>query len=451
MTGVWTKQRGVVAALAVALILLAGSTPTAHDVPNEVVVQAFVKPDGKQLHLVLRLPLILLADADLPKRGPGYLALRYVDPALQAAVATTAAQIALFEDDRRLELAGSRSRISLPSSKAFATYAEAVAHVGGPHVPPTANIFWNQGFFDAHLRYPIESDRSAFAISVGLAPGLGDSLKTSVRFLTPEGATRPYQLVGQTGRVHLDPRWHQAAGVFVASGFFHILDGVDHLLFLLCLIIPFRKFRSLLLVVSSFTVAHSVTLLASAYGIAPAGAWFPPLIETLIAASIVYMALENVVAANLRRRWLITFVFGLIHGFGFSFALRETLQFAGSHLVVSLLAFNVGVELGQILVLALCIPALGVLFRHVVAERVGTLILSVLVGHTAWHWMIDRGGALALVEWPSPVAVLPPALLSVLLLVLLIGGLAWFLIRQPAFGRFLPGAEAPRKLDRLTR
>ena len=69
MTGVWTKQRGVVAALAVALILLAGSTPTAHDVPNEVVVQAFVKPDGEQIHLVLRLPLILLADVDLPKRG----------------------------------------------------------------------------------------------------------------------------------------------------------------------------------------------------------------------------------------------------------------------------------------------------------------------------------------------------------------------------------------------
>ena len=65
--------------------------------------------------------------------------------------------------------------------------------------------------------------------------------------------------------------------------------------------------------------------------------------------------------------------------------------------------------------------------------------------------MIDRGGTLALVEWPSPVAALPPALLSGLLLVLLIGGLAWFLIRQPVFGRFLPGAEAPRKLDRLTR
>ena len=69
-----------------------------------------------------------------------------------------------------------------------------------------------------------------------------------------------------------------------------------------------------------------------------------------------------------------------MHGFGFSFALRQTLQFAGSHLLTSLLSFNVGVELGQLLVLVLLIPALDLLFRYVVAERIGTIILSALVG-----------------------------------------------------------------------
>ena len=132
----------------------------------------------------------------------------------------------------------------------------------------------------------------------------------------------------------------------------------------------------------------------------------------------------------LRRRWLITFAFGLVHGFGFSFALRETLQFAGSHLLVSLLSFNVGVEIGQILVLALSIPALTFLFRRVVAERLGTVIVSVLVAHTAWHWMVDRGATLALVQWPSPVAVLTPTSIRVLLVLLLAGGLVW-LARWP--------------------
>jgi hypothetical protein len=112
------------------------------------------------------------------------------------------------------------------------------------------------------------------------------------------------------------------------------------------------------------------------------------------------MALENIVGSNVQRRWMITFAFGLVHGFGFSFVLRETLQFAGSHLVTALLAFNVGVELGQLLVIVLLVPALGLLFR-IVPERIGTIILSALVAHTAWHWMLERGERLSQFPWPT--------------------------------------------------
>ena len=195
---------------------------------------------------------------------------------------------------------------------------------------------------------------------------------------------------GDPGIVRLDPEWHQAAWTFVKMGFHHILDGADHLLFLFCLVIPFRRFRGLIPVVTAFTVAHSITLIASAYDMAPGAPWFPPLIETLIAASIVYMALENIVVANPRRRWMITFCFGLVHGFGFSFALRQTLQFAGKHMLTSLLSFNIGVELGQIFILALMVPALAILFRYAAAERIGTIILSAFAAHSAWHWMDER-------------------------------------------------------------
>src|SRR4029077_18631684 len=146
----------------------------------------------------------------------------------------------------------------------------------------------------------------------------------------------------------------------------------------------------LIAVVSAFTAAHSITLIASAYNLGPDALWFPPLIETLIAISIVYMALENIVGSNVQRRWIISFGFGLVHGFGFSFALRQSLQFAGSHLLTSLLSFNIGVELGQLLVLSLLIPVLELLFRYVVAERMGTIILSALVAHTSWHWTTER-------------------------------------------------------------
>ena len=122
------------------------------------------------------------------------------------------------------------------------------------------------------------------------------------------------------------------------------------------------------------------------------------------AASIIYMALENIVGrVGLHRRWAITLGFGLIHGFGFSFALRETLQFAGSHMLMSLLSFNVGVELGQLTVVVLMVPVLEALFRFGVAERMGAIILSALVAHTAWHWMTDRGSELIQYQfrWPA--------------------------------------------------
>ena len=123
------------------------------------------------------------------------------------------------------------------------------------------------------------------------------------------------------------------------------------------------------------------------------------------------MAFENIVLAareagpsacrSGRRRWILALAFGLVHGLGFSFALRESLQFAGSHLLTSLLSFNAGVELGQLLVLALMVPALQLLFRFVVAERIGAILLSALVAHTAWHWTADRWGSLRQFAWPA--------------------------------------------------
>ena len=258
---------------------------------------------------------------------------------------------------------------------------------------------------------------------------LGEGLRTVAQFMPPDGSPWAYERIGVSGRVNLDLRWHQAALVFVGLGFSHIL-GVDHLLFLFCLVIPFRRFRPLLMVVTAFTVAHSVTLIMAAYELGPTRTWFPPLVETLIAASIVYMALENIVAGNLRRRGILALAFGLVHGFGFSFALRETFQLAGSHLLVSLLSFNIGVELGQILVLAVTVPALALLFRHVVAERLGTILLSVLIAYTGWHWMSARAAVLWQIGLPVPDAVLLVTFARWLVLLMLAGGAVWFLAGQ---------------------
>jgi len=416
-------------AINVALCFLSLHPAIAHDIPNDVVVQSFLRPSGDRLDLLVRVPLNALRDISFPEHPAGYLDLARVDAVLpDAATQWLSDFIDLYEGDQRLpQPRVLDTRISLPSDRSFSSYAEELAHLRGPKLPLDTNIVWNQAMLDVWFEYPIASDRSRFSIHPGLAR-LGLRVTTVLRFLPPGSAVRAFEFTGDPGLIRLDPRWYQAALQFVKLGFQHILNGTDHLLFLLCLVIPFRRLRALVPIVTAFTVAHSMTLIASAYNLAPDALWFPPLVEALIAASILYMALENIVGtATVHRRWMIAFAFGLVHGFGFSFALRETLQFAGSHLLTSLLSFNVGVELGQLLVLALMIPVLDVLFRFVVAQRMGTIILSAIVAHTAWHWMTERVDRLSQFrfEWPTLTAAQWASLLGWLTVLVALAGLVW--------------------------
>jgi hypothetical protein len=404
----------------------------AHDIPFDVNIQAFIKPEGQRLRLLVRVPLQAMRDVQVPLRGPNLVDLTRIEALLRDAAALWIGDaIEVYEGDIRLEqrsLVG--VRVSGFADKSFTSYDEALAHVTGPRLPPTSEVYWNAGLLDVLFEYPIQSDRSRFSIHPGLAR-LGVRTVTVLRFVTLGGAVRAFEYSGDPGLVRLDPRWHQAALRFVRLGFFHILDGTDHLLFLCCLVIPLRRLRVLVAVVTSFTVAHSVTLVASAYNLAPDALWFPPLVETLIAVSIVYMALENIVSARIGRRWLIAFGFGLVHGFGFSFALRDTMQFAGAHLLTSLVSFNIGVELGQLLVLVLLVPTLELVFRFVVAERIGTIILSALVVHTGWHWMLDRADRLRRYQFAWPAIDLTTVAIAMrwLTLVVVAAALVWAVSR----------------------
>ncbi len=438
--------------IALVVLLTVGTIGlNSHEIPNEVTIQTFLKPEGQGLMFLVRAPMKAMRDMDVPRRGgayPGYIDLSRIDPVLRdAATQWIGDFVKLYENDRQLPYPEVLSaRISLPSDRSFESYDQALANINGPRLPVETDLVWEEGLLDVAFAFPIQSDQSQFSISSGLTR-LGVRVNVVLRFLPPGGAERAFDVHGDPGIVRLDPRWHQAALRFVEDGFFHILDGIDHLLFLLCLVIPFRRFRSLLVVVTSFTIAHSVTLIASAYDLAPTSLWFPPLVETLIAVSIVYMAFENILYAvrerqsadvdqrALERRWAVAFGFGLIHGFGFSFALRESLQFAGSHLLTSLVSFNVGVELGQLLVLVVLIPTLNLVFRYVLAERIGTILLSALVAHTGWHWATERGAQL--LQFPVPafnVAGLTTAI-RLLLLMVVAAFLVWVLfgvVRRPA-------------------
>jgi hypothetical protein len=421
----------VLCAVALAALLLVCGGVAAHDIPIDVTAQIIAKPAGQHLNLLIRVPLQAMRDVEFPERGPGYLDLDRIAPSLrEAANLWIANQIEVYEDDARLPSPRVvQTRVSLESDRSFTSYDGALAHVNAAPLPGNTQLYWDQAMLDVLFEYPIHSDQARFSIHPGLGR-LGEHVVIVLRFQPPSGAVRAFEFIGDPGLVHLDPSWRQAAFRFVELGFFHILGGTDHLLFLFCLVIPFRKFRALIPVVTAFTVAHSITLIASAYNLAPNMLWFPPLIETLIAISILYMALENIVGVtSVQRRWMVAFGFGLVHGFGFSFALRQTLQFAGSHMLASLLSFNTGVELGQLLMLALFIPALDLLFRYVVAERMGTIILSALVAHTAWHWMADRATVLSQYrfQWPAVNLVLLATAMRWMMALVILAGFTWLL------------------------
>jgi hypothetical protein len=157
-----------------------------------------------------------------------------------------------------------------------------------------------------------------------------------------------------------------AVTTFVTEGVRHILDGWDHVLFVLCLALGAVRFSTLLWRATGFTIGHSVTLAAGFFGFVPSGTWFVPAVEMGIALSIIYAAVFAVSQRGRDSRsettmFLITTTIGLLHGLGFSFVLHEILQVDSPNIWQSLLAFNLGVEIGQVLIILAAWP----LFRLV--------------------------------------------------------------------------------------
>lgn len=180
----------------------------------------------------------------------------------------------------------------------------------------------------------------------------------------------------------------------------HILLGYDHVLFLIGLLLLPLGLRPMIAIATSFTLAHSITLGVSVLGIFSLPA---PYVEAVIALSIVYIAIENIrvlkekllnysssserVQTPWRQRALVTFCFGLLHGFGFSYVLKEV--GLGEHVLGSLLFFNLGVELGQLLIIAVAFPLLWYAFHKKWGLKLA-IILSVSVGLMGAFWLIER-------------------------------------------------------------
>jgi hydrogenase/urease accessory protein HupE len=241
------------------------------------------------------------------------------------------------------------------------------------------------------LRYPTASPAGVVAVNAAMFP-YDPMHQTFVNVY--EGDALTSQMILDARHAHLEYFAGSRQGVaavirkFVPAGIHHILIGPDHLLFLVGLLLLGGTIRQLLLVVTSFTVAHSITLSLAALGIVT-----PParLIEPAIALSIVYVGADNILAKGGRdvRGW-IAFTFGFIHGFGFANVLRE-MDLPRRALGWSLFSFNIGVEIGQLFVVVLVATALVALrSRSEWAGRHLAFAGSLVVIAAGTFWFVQR-------------------------------------------------------------
>ena len=375
--------------------------PAAHEIPNEVTVQTFLKPEGQRLTFLVRAPLKAMRDIEVPRaRADGYIDFDARRPGTpRRGDALDRRLVKLYEDrpaaavprgGRGARLAARAIDRSTPTIRRSHT-------ITGPPLPPDTELIWKEGLLDVVFVYPDPVRSVAVRDQSGLTR-LGLRVNVVMRFLPPGGTERAFDVHGdpgvvaarsalasggaalRQGRVLPHPRRHRSSALPALPG-----DSVPPL--------PVADPRGH--VVHDRALDH-----ADRVGVRPGARR----VVVSAARRDAHRGLDRLHGVREHRRGAPQGCEPALSGAGrsrsasgwstgsaFRSRCASRCSLPGSHLLTSLLAFNVGVELGQVLVLVVLVPALTLLFRYVVAERMGTIVLSALVVHTGWHWAIERG------------------------------------------------------------
>lgn len=259
---------------------------------------------------------------------------------------------------------------------------------------------------DVLLHYASQDAIYNYALSSHLDPGLPDQDETANLVLDySPGGVQVFRSRGLLQEpVVISRSAFDAVLTFIQEGVKHILEGLDHVLFVICLVLGAMRLKPLLWRVTGFTIGHSITLSIGFFGFVPTAAWFVPAVETGIALSIIYVAIvailpdlkpgSRMVSQQNKSEWsvvAVTGVIGLLHGLGFSFVLQNILQVTSPNIWQSLLAFNLGVELGQLLI----VMAAGVVFYLISrfgpgATKANRYLVAGICTFISLYWVIER-------------------------------------------------------------
>lgn len=329
----------------------------------------------------------------------------FVDPASLAADPLGIGQIA--EANLVLQFGGKRQRgtveavvvSAIGKEPAFATLGEAQSALATTFAPSDLpkDLFVGDAVVDVSIRYTAHGYVDAYTLASQVDPGLPEQDKTANLILDyGPGEPKVFRARGLLLEpVEVSRSRISAIVTFVWEGIRHILEGLDHVLFVVCLVLGAQTLRSLLGRVTGFTIGHSVTLVLGFFGFVPKGEWFVPAVETGIAISIIYAGIlifrNGNDGGNGRKVFVVTLLLGLLHGLGFSFVLHDILQVSSPNIWQSLLAFNIGVELGQVLIVLAIWPLFAVLKTQAprldVITRNGAAIGCIAI---ALMWSFER-------------------------------------------------------------
>ncbi|MFN2476045.1 MAG: HupE/UreJ family protein [Chthoniobacterales bacterium] len=318
------------------------------------------------------------------------------DPGISSAELTAGEQqvhAVLTFSDRDIAALGGEQGIDALAGRAAVLEIGDIAH---PPEVATAHTEQNNVVFDLTFAVPSGTEQLTFRST--LLPRLPFGHRQAFAVHDESGAEIARRLLSArhdaavfpiTRATHARDRGREFFE-FLMLGIRHILTGYDHLLFLFGLLIVTRAPRAALVLITCFTIAHSITLALSTFGLVELPSRF---VEATIAASILYVGIENMIRrdAALRWRWLLTLGFGLIHGLGFASVLREMgIAKTGAAAVVPLVAFNSGVEVGQLAVAALVLPIFWKLRQRPAFARVGIPACSIAVAAAGAFWLLQR-------------------------------------------------------------
>jgi len=313
----------------------------------------------------------------------------------------------LFLTDRRLPWTVEATRVHPAAEQPrFTTLDEARAAMqGAPYASALNRIYAGNVVVDVQLRIFYDRPVTHYWFASRLDPelkGVGDLANLLIDYATaPPTIFRAIGTLKDPIEVNLAvpqiasapelTNWYTAFRKFVLQGTNHVFEGLDHVLFILCLTVGAGRLANLLWRATGFTLGHSVSLSLGVLGFTPSGAWFVPMIEAAIALSIIYAGVVAILRREAAATILITSMIGLLHGFGFSFVLRTLLQVDTPHLWPSVIGFNTGVEIAQVAIISAIWPFIFVLDTWLPRySQTGRVVGALPCVAVAGFWTVER-------------------------------------------------------------